>query len=372
MNVFPDADVAEPERAHRRARPRRWFVLLTVAALVSIVASATGWGARPAFGDATPPPLGTYVGQTGSGRWIILTASVDLLTFSMSVGDCQTGGGLTFTGQIPFASTFATSGGDDPAYWMSGSFDGLGFATGVVGARRFNDDGTSCEHEETWLVSLSTPAPTTIASTSAPTTTSTHDHDQHIADDQHIHHDQHLDDVRPGHVDARHRGDVSRADDGRPRQLGRAEQLAVDRLHHEHRSADEPDRRDLGTPERRAGAGGDRRRRSGDSRRTHHGPGRRLRSRRTRHGDPALDASAARHAHRRRRRCRPTVLAVPQIRHPRRRQRRRDPAAVHRPGAARPDAGRHRCRPDRSGDPVVGRRRRLARTSRPPASSSST
>ena len=173
MNVFPHADVAEPERAHRRARPRRWFVLLTVAALVSIVASATEWEARPAFGDATPPPLGTYVGQTGSGRWIILTASADLLTFSMSVGDCQTGGGLTFTGQIPFASTFSTNGGDDPAYWMSGSFDGLGFATGIVGARRFNDDGTSCEHEETWLVSLSTPAPTTMVSTSAPTTTST-------------------------------------------------------------------------------------------------------------------------------------------------------------------------------------------------------
>ena len=96
------------------------------------------------------------------------------------------------------------SGGDDPAYWMSGSFDGLGFATGVVGARRFNDDGTSCEHEETWLVSLSTPAPTTMASTSAPTTTSTTTTTTHIADDQHIHHDQHLDDVRPGHVDARH------------------------------------------------------------------------------------------------------------------------------------------------------------------------
>ena len=175
MNALCDASVAEPERGHRRARQRRWFVLAMVASL-SIVVSATGLGPRPAFGGATPPPpLGTYVGQTGSGRWIIVTASADLLNFSMSVADCQTvGGGLSLTGSIPISSTFAMNGGDDPAYWMAGSFDGLGFATGVVGMRRFNDDGTtSCEHEETWLVSLSTPAPTTMASTSTAASTST-------------------------------------------------------------------------------------------------------------------------------------------------------------------------------------------------------
>ena len=118
----------EPERANRasghywggsaayrhhptgRARPRRWFVLLTVAALVSIESRRRPNGSTPSVRRCdSPPPLGTYVGQTGSGRWIILTASADLLTFSMSVGDCRDRGGLTFTGRRSrSASTFAT------------------------------------------------------------------------------------------------------------------------------------------------------------------------------------------------------------------------------------------------------------------------